>query len=173
MAPIHALVHTQGTVVTNRYLILEVAYVDVTGATMHCHVKSPLSFGNAKRINPGIRSDVIMTNEHGVSYASVLNFLCDRYRCLQEQLNETEIVFGYRGNNYQPKILRDTGLPHIVNIESLGTLPSLKTLLGTSNGGCPFHTRDTLKCARRAVEFMWNALHQQKILSFQRVDALH
>ncbi|GBM74057.1 hypothetical protein AVEN_37776-1, partial [Araneus ventricosus] len=60
-------------------------------------VKSPLSFGDAKRIHPVIRSDVIMTNEHGVPYASVLTFLCNQYHRLQNELKMTDIVFGYKG----------------------------------------------------------------------------
>lgn len=167
MDHIHALVHTQGVVVTNKYIVLEFAYRDVTGVVEHCLVKSPLSFRDAKRKDFRIRPDVIMTNEHGVPYASVLNFVCNQYYRLRNVLRVENVVFGFKGNSYQPKILRDAGLSSIVNIEDLGGIPSLKTLTLEGNGGCPFHARNSLKCAKRATDFIWNVLQQQKILSLQ------
>lgn len=59
------------------------------------------------------------------------------------------IVFGYKGENYQPKILIDAGIPHIVNVEVFGVPPLRRNVAVESI--CSFHKGNPNKCALVAL----------------------
>ncbi|GFT75869.1 uncharacterized protein NPIL_18891 [Nephila pilipes] len=163
---VHALIHTTGVVLDKQYIPLELSYVDVTGYEIYFHLKSPYSYDETIRQFPHARPDVIMTTKHGTSLANVLHFLQARYHQLQEQFPNTIIVFGCKGNSYQMQVLRQTGLPHLVNVEEFG-VPSLKMLAQFYPfivvPSCPCHVKPS-KCARLAVLLLACYMFQQNVI---------
>lgn len=145
----HALVHTQGVVLGNTYLPLEIAYRDVLGGHAHLLITSPLNYSKMKRLYPNASPDVLVTTVHGVAYSEVLRFLKLRFQILASTFPATTpILFGYKGNSYQPRVLLDAGIPNRVNVEDFG----VPALLPTTDRTCPWHKGNRRKCALAALE---------------------
>lgn len=142
---IAALVHTQGVVLDSQYVPLEMAYLDALGGRAHVHITSPISFTAMRKFFPHSRSDVTVITEGGTSYRQVLAFLRDRFQLLSYHLGPT-VAVGYKGASYQPQILRDAGIPSLVNVETLG-VPALTSAVGE----CPWHRGSRSKCAAVAL----------------------
>lgn len=143
----HALVHTQGVVLGNTYLPLELAYRDVLGGSAHFLITSPLNYSKMKRLYPHARPDVLVTTVQGIPYSEVLHFLKLRFQILSSTFPSTPILFGYKGNSYQPQVLVDAGIPNRVNVERFG-VPALQV----TNHICRWHKGNRRKCALVALE---------------------
>lgn len=135
-----AVVHTQGVVLQSTYIPLEVAYHDVLGFSFHALITSPLSHDALRHFYPHARSDVTMVENGGTPYSDVLQQLRERACILSTHY--PRVVFGYKGESYQPQILRDAGIVDILNVETLGVprLPPTEEV-------CSWHTRRSSKCA--------------------------
>lgn len=144
---IHALVHTQGVVLGRTYLPLELAYQDVLGVRAHFHIVSPLNYSKMRRLYPHARPDVTVVTEGGTPYSEVLAFLKMRFRYLSSHF--PHVMFGYKGECYQPQVLNDAGIPHKVNIETFG-VPTLQKTLNS----CRWHKGSPSKCAVAALDQM-------------------
>lgn len=142
---VHAIVHTQGVVLGRTYLPLELAYYDFLGDRAHFHILSPLNYSKIKRLYPHARPDVIVITEGGTPYSEVLAYLKMRYKYLST--HTPHVVFGYKGACYQPQVLRDAGIPHTVNLETLGVPPLQK-----SYEACRWHKGSPSKCAVAALD---------------------
>lgn len=142
---IHALVHTQGVVLRHTYIPLELAYQDVFGVRAHFHIRSPINYSKIRKLFPFARPDVIVITEGGTPYSEVLDFLKLRFRYLSSHI--PHVVFGYKGETYQPQVLNDAGIPNKVNIEKFG-VPALQM---TPNP-CRWHKGSPSKCAVAALE---------------------
>lgn len=143
----HALVHTQGVVLGKTYIPLELAYLDVLGGRAHFLITSPLNYSKMKRLYPNARPDVLVTTVKGVAYSEVLNYLKQRFQVLSSTFPSTPIVFGYKGDSYQPQVLLDAGIPNRVNVERFG-VPALKV----TDNICYWHKGNRRKCALAALE---------------------
>lgn len=148
----HAIIHTKGVVLNNIYVPLELAYCDVTGYFYHFHITSPLNYSEMRRQYGPVRPDVQVSVTSGTRYLDVLQFLRNRYDILQTLYPKDQIFFGYKGEKYQPKVLKDAEIPHIVNVETLG-VPPLKEIKITDNFAfsCPLHKGRLDKCALLAL----------------------
>lgn len=159
----HALIHTTGVVLGKKYFPLELAYLDVTGYEIHFLLNSPYTYNEAIRTFPHARPDVLMTTLRGTGLSSVLQFLRVRHRHLREIFPDTPIVFGCKGNSLQMDVLKQTELPHLVNVETLG-VPSLKVLAQTFPylvfSSCSWHVKFS-KCALVAVRLIAAHVFQQ------------
>lgn len=142
---IHALVHSQGVVLGSTYYALELAYEDVTGTRAHFHITSPLGYYKMRRCYPHARPDVLVIAKGGTPYSKVLDFLKRRFRYLRDCWGEA-VVFGYKGESYQPQVLRDAGISRIINVEKLG-VPALRI----TDNACSWHKRTLSKCALVAL----------------------
>lgn len=153
---VHALVHTTGVVLEKKYFPLELAYWDVTGYEIHFLLNSPYSYSNLIQRFPHASPDALVTTDRGTSLSSILHFLRVRHQQLRETFPNTAIVFGCKGNNMQMDILKQTNLPHLVNVETLG-VPSLKVLSlmfpHLVLPSCSWHVKQS-KCARVAVHLV-------------------
>lgn len=150
---IHAIVHTQGVVLGRTYMPLELAYWDITNFRAHFIITSPINYYKMRRLYPHSRPDVMMITDGGTPYSEVLRFLRNRYLYLQ-QILAPRIVFGYKGESFQPQVLRDAGIPDRVNLEVYG-VPPLKH--ENANGACPWHKGNRSKCALVALDrILWN-----------------
>lgn len=146
-----ALVHTQGVVLGKTYIPLELAYRDVLGESAHFLITSPLNYSKMKRLYPHARPDVLVTT--GVPYSRVLDYLKLRYQILSATF--PSVIFGYKGESYQPRVLLDAGIPNRVNVERYG-VPTLQTT--TNNGTCRWHKGNRHKCALAALEQILTSL---------------
>lgn len=144
----HAIIHTKGVVLNETYFPLELAYLDVTGLLCNFHITSPMNYSQMRRMFPNCRSDVQVTVTDGTPYSEVLKFLRNRYNFLSTLYPDTS--FGYKGEKYQPKILRDAGIPNIVNVERFG-VPPLNRKVTVTNVYCPLHKGNMNKCALEAL----------------------
>lgn len=147
---IHAVVHTQGVVLHRTYVPLELAYRDALGVEAHFLITSPISFSSMRKHYPHSRPDVVVvTDGGGTPYSSVLDFLKFRYACLANVF--PRVVFGYKGNSFQPQVLKDAGIPDAVNVERLG-VPALRRHGTTTDDTCRWHcTGRRRKCALDAL----------------------
>lgn len=145
----HAVIHTKGVVLGDEYVPLELAYRDVAGLLCHFQITSPMNFSKMRRLYPNCRPDVEVTTVSGTSYSDTLKFLKNRYDFLQTVYPHTPVVFGYKGELFQPKILIDASIPNIVNVETFG-VPPLKRNLNIECF-CPLHKGDPNKCALVAL----------------------
>ena len=145
----HAIIHTKGVVLGNKYIPLELAYKDVKGLVCHFQITSPMTFSNMRRIYPNCRPDVQVTVTGGTSYQETINFLKNRFDFLTTCFPDTSVVFGYKGELYQPQILRDAGIPNIVNVEIFG-VPPLRQNFKTEVS-CSLHKGNLNKCALVAL----------------------
>lgn len=172
---VHALIHTTGVVLGKKYLPLELAYLDVTGYEIHFLLNSPYSYTEAIQRFPHASPDAVMTTYRGNDLSSVLHFLRVRHRQLQEIFPNTPVVFGCKGNSLQMDILKQTELPHVINVETLG-VPSLKVLAQTFPHlvfpSCSWHVKLS-KCARVAIRLIAAYMFQQNtVLSVSQVQLL-
>lgn len=145
----HAVLHTKGVVLGQTYVPLELAYRDVAGLLCHFQITSPMNFSKMRRWYPDCRPDVEVTTQGGTSYSDALKFLKNRYDFLQTLYPGVPIVFGYKGENYQPKILIDAGIPNIVNVEKFGVPPLRRNAAAESI--CSLHKGNPNKCALVAL----------------------
>ncbi|GFX70873.1 uncharacterized protein TNCV_1688561 [Trichonephila clavipes] len=163
---VHALIHTTGVVLDRQYIPLELGYVDVTGYEIFFQVTSPYSYSEAIKLFPYARPDAIMTTLNGTPLANILHFLQVRYHQLQAQFPDTDIVFGCKGNSYQMNILRQTKLPHLINVEMYG-VPSMRRLTlmypHIVADSCPWHVRPS-KCVRFATRLLALYMFQQHVI---------
>lgn len=144
---VHALVHTQGVVLGQTYLPLELAYQDILGVRAHFHIVSPLNYSKMRRHFPDARPDVIVITQGGTPYSEVLAFLRLRFKYLSSLI--PHVVFGYKGACYQPQVLKDAGIPHTINIEVFG-VPALQK----THEACRWHKGSPSKCAVAALDQM-------------------
>lgn len=144
----HALVHSVGVVLGNTYVPLELAYSDVTGYHVNFLITSPINFAKIRRLYPSSRPDAIVTTTDGVPYSCVLAFLKQRQETLRAQFGTPVVVFGYKGSSYQSNVLKDAGIAHHLNVETLG-VPKLTHHEHT----CPWH-KGPSKCAAAALNQM-------------------
>lgn len=145
----HAIIHTKGVVLGETYIPLELAYKDVTGLLCHFLITSPMTFSKMRRCYPNCRPDVEVTTQGGTSYSDALSFLRSRYNFLQTVYPHEPIVFGFKGQNYQPKILIDAGIPNRVNVEVFGVPPLQRNV--TVESSCVLHKGNPNKCALVAL----------------------
>lgn len=140
-----AIVHTQGVVLGSTYIPLEMAYHDILNMRAHFHITSPVPYAAMRKLYPHSRPDVLVVAEGGTPYWEVLDFLKVRFRFLASQF--PAVVFGYKGESYQPQILRDAGIGSVVNVEKFG-VPALQA----TADACRWHARIPSKCAVKALE---------------------
>ncbi|GBN19807.1 hypothetical protein AVEN_267429-1 [Araneus ventricosus] len=163
---VHALIHTTGVVFGKKYVPLELAYLDVTGYEIHFLLNSPYSYTEAIQQFPHASPDVLMTTCRGMALDNVLHFLRLRHQQLQETFPDTPIVFGCKGNSLQMDVLKQTNLPHLINVETLG-VPSLKVLAQTFPHlvfpSCSWHVKFS-KCARVAIRLIAAYVFQQNTI---------
>lgn len=149
----HALVHTQGVVLGKTYIPLELAYWDCLGESVHLLITSPLNYSKMKRLYPKARPDVLVTTVEGVPYSRVLDYLKWRFEVLSNAFPSIPILFGHKGNSYQPRVLLDAGIPNRINVETLG-VPALQV---SNTDTCHWHKGNPRrKCARAALEQILN-----------------
>lgn len=142
---IHAVVHTQGVVLGRTYFPLELAYQDALGTRAHLLITSPLPYAALRKLYPHSRPDVLVTTRGGIPYSQVLHFLRRRHQLLSTHF--PSVVFGYKGESYQPQILNDAGIAPRVNIETFG-IPALRK----THEACAWHRGSgPRKCARMAL----------------------
>lgn len=140
-----AIVHTQGVVLGSTYVPLEMAYQDILGARAHLLITSPIPYAAMRKLYPHSRPDALVVTDGGTPYPEVLDFLRLRFRFLASQL--PAVVFGYKGESYQPLMLRHAGIGSVVNVEKLG-VPALRV----TAHACRWHRRSPSKCAASALE---------------------
>lgn len=157
---VHALVHTQGVVLGNKYIPLELAYIDVTGYEIYFSITSPLTYFEAKRLYPHCRPDAFMSTRSGVPYPAALQFLRQRYETLVLLFGD-DVRFGHKGPTYQKEILLRAGLDdRLVNVEAFG-VPNLKRL---------YLQHPMRRCSLHSARLVWNVLHQQQVLAFSQQE---
>lgn len=166
-----ALTHTEGVILNNKYIILELAYQDMLGLHKHFLIQSPICYTKAKMYNKYLKKslEVIMCtsyqlNGHKVyKFSEILEFLKERYAFLQ-YFYSFKIHFGYKGRSFQRNILSKCNIPNI-NIECFG-IPPIRTLLSmypyiTKN--CCYHKHYYNKCAEHILRlinaYFWDELH--------------
>lgn len=145
----HAIIHTKGVVLNGTYTPLELAYRDKTGMLCHFLITSPTNFSKMVKMDPRCRPDVLVTTTEGTHYTEVLKFLQDRFSFLQNSFPDETVVFGFKGESYQPKILKDAGITDIVNVEQFGVPPLNRVQFYQVI--CPWHKGDMNKCALVAL----------------------
>ena len=145
----HAITHTKGVVLNKTYIPLELAYQDVTGLLCHFHITSPMTYSKMRRMYPHCRPDVEVSINHGIPYSEVLKFLKNRHESLQQMYPYTSIIFGYKGEMYQPQILKDAAIPNIVNVERYGVPPLHPVII--NDIFCSLHKGNLNKCALVAL----------------------
>lgn len=149
----HAIIHTKGAVLGNTYVPLELAYQDTLGTFCYFLITSPMNYSKMVRHYPGVRSDVLVTTTQGTSYSDILHFLRNRFEFLQNTFPDVPVVFGCKGESYQPKILRDAGISNIVNVEKFGVPSINRGPIPTVNPvSCPYHKGNLSKCAAVALQ---------------------
>ena len=178
-AHVDAFVHTEGVVLGSRYVPLELTYRDRLGYETTFRINSPVSFQEARAAHLHVRPEAIMLTSHGVPYHETLRFLQDRFHLLQQRSREP-VVFGYKGESYQPNVLRDAGIPKILNVEQLG-VPAIRVLqqkYGHAVGGgtpCPHHMSPRRnKCSRAVARLvLMDMVQQEGVLLLETGDPGH
>lgn len=156
---VHALIHTQGVVLNRTYIALELAYQDVSGFRTHFIITSPISFSKMKQKYRHVHADVLVTTHSGTPYSNVIQFLKDRQAFLRLYCKTDRICFGFKGNSYQPQILRDAGIADTINVEIFEVVPPLAHS-GIWHPHCSWH-KSRGKCALVALEHILFHLHCQ------------
>ena len=162
MTLIVALTHTEGVILFNKYVILELAYSDILGFNAHFLIKSPMSYTVAKKYHEHLEKslEVIMCvadsyNNHKVyRFFEVLQFLRKRYAILQRHFGNG-IQFGYKGRSFQRDILVKCNIPN-ANIENFG-IPSIKMLklyYPFVKRRCIYHKTFYNKCAQHILRLI-------------------
>lgn len=147
----HAIIHTKGVVLNERYVPLELAYRDICGLLCHFQITSPMTFSQMRKMFPDCRPDVDVSVNKGTPYSDALTFLRNRYEFLQSKFPEKTIVFGYKGEKYQPQILHDADIFDTVNVEMYGVPPLNSIPATTAHVSCFLHKGKSEKCALVAL----------------------
>lgn len=157
-----ALTHTEGVILSNKYVILELAYCDLLGIKEHFLIQSPISYTKAKICNKYLKKslEVIMCissnfkNHRVYKFGQVCQFLKERYFLLKSYYG-SNIRFGYKGKSFQQDILLKCNIPSI-NIEFL-KIPSIKTLMlyyPDIKKKCVYHAKCSNKCAEHVLRLI-------------------
>lgn len=147
----HAIIHTKGVLLNKIYVPLELAYHDFTGEICHFHIQSPMTYSAMRKFFPNARPDVYVTTTDGTPHPNVLGFLKTRQTYLRSLLpSEVPVVFGYKGENFQPQILKEAGIENIVNVETFGVPPLDRHVQPSSV--CHLHKGNLNKCALVALK---------------------
>lgn len=148
-----AIIHTKGVVLGETYVPLELAYQDTLGTFCYFLITSPMNYSKMVRWYPGVRPDVLVTTTQGTPYSQILHFLKNRFEFLQNAFPDVPVFFGYKGESYQPKILRDAGILNVVNVEKFGVPPINRgPILSVKPVPCPWHKGNLNKCAMVALQ---------------------
>lgn len=157
-----ALTHTEGVILSNRYVILELAYCDLLGIKKHFLIQSPMSFTKAKKSNKYLKKslEVIMCvsntfkNHKVYRFSEVCQFLKERYFLLKSHFGN-DIRFGYKGKSFQRDVCLKCNIPSI-NIEFL-KIPSIKKLISLFpfvEKNCIYHMALHNKCAEHILRLI-------------------
>lgn len=157
-----ALTHTEGVILNNKYVVLELAYRDVLGMQKHFFIQSPICYTKAKQCNKYLKKslEVIMctssqfNGDKVYKFYEVLQFLRDRYELLRYYFGYN-IQFGYKGKSFQRDILVKCNIP-CFNIEQWG-VPSIKTLMNLYpfvKTSCGYHMHHYNKCAQHILRLI-------------------
>lgn len=163
-----ALIHTEGVLLFNKYVVLELAYSDDLGVTRHFLIKSPMSYTKAKKHHNHLKKslEVIMCcsdyfkNHKVYKFFEIMQFLKARYTLLQRYHLGKSIHFGYKGKSFQQDILKKCHIPN-VNIECFG-VPSIQTLMINYpfvRKDCIYHKKPFNKCAEHILRLINIYLH--------------
>jgi hypothetical protein len=171
-----AFVHCQGVVLGKKHFPLEVTYCDRTGFWRTFRINSPLSFYETKRIYPKAIPHAIVSTTGGISYDGLLQFLRDRHAALFWSNGGTKrVVFGHKGGSYQPDVLRDAGITHLLDVEHLG-VPSLSHLVEkyrhtivATMPFCPNHQPRLKKCSALAAMLVTVELHSDDTTTVEAI----
>lgn len=162
MHNIVAIVHTEGVILFNRYVVLELAYMDVTGVQKNFLIQSPMRYKDAKKCNRYLQmsQEVVMCTsstycgQRVYKYREILHFLKHRFR-LFDHYFRGDVQFGYKGKSFQQDILKQSSIPRI-NIEMFG-IPAIKTLMEFypyARKQCFFHKHYHNKCAKHILKLI-------------------
>lgn len=157
-----ALTHTEGVILSNKYVILELAYCDLLGTKKHFLIKSPMSYTKAKKDNKYLQKslEVIMCasntfkNHKVYPFGEVCQFLKEKYVLLKSRFGK-DIRFGYKEKSFQQDIHLKCHIPSI-NIEFLG-IPNIKTLVSYFpfvKKKCIYHVKSHNKCAEHILRLI-------------------
>lgn len=157
-----ALIHTEGVILYNHYVILELAYHDLLDIQRHFLIKSPVSYSKAKNDNKYLMKslEVIMCvsktfkNRKVYQFREVCQFLKERYILLQS-IYGNNIRFGYKGKSFQRDIFVKCHIPSI-NIEFL-RIPNIKSLISLFpfiKKNCIYHAKSNNKCAEHILRLI-------------------
>lgn len=159
---IAALIHTEGVILFNKYVVLELAYVDILDVQRHFFIQSPMLYKDAKKYNKYLQmsQEVVMCRSNTYygqrvyKYQEVLQFLKQRFRLFHDYF-KGKVQFGYKGRSYQEDVLKQSCIPRL-NIESLG-VPAIRTLMKRYpyiRKYCIFHKYDHNKCAKHILKLI-------------------
>lgn len=157
-----ALVHTEGVLLSNKYVILELAYCDLLGIKKHFLIQSPISYTKAKKSNKYLNKslEVIMCvsntfgNHKVYKFGEVCQFLKERYFLLKFYFG-SNIRFGYKGKSFQRDIFVKCNIPSI-NIEFL-KIPCIKKMMSYFpfiEKNCIYHVKSHNKCAEHVLRLI-------------------
>lgn len=157
-----AIIHTEGVILFNRYVILELAYMDILGIHRNFFIRSPMCYKDAKEQNKYLHmsQEVIMCTssmycgQRVYKYREIVYFLKHRYKFFHSYF-KSNIKFGYKGRSFQQDILKQSCIPHI-NIEKFG-IPAIKLLLKWYpyvKKNCLYHKYIDTKCAKHILELI-------------------
>lgn len=159
---IAAIIHTEGVLLSNKYVVLELAYVDILDVQRHFFIQSPICYKDAKKCNKFLQmsQEVVMctaSTYYGrrvYKYREVLNFLKQRFRLFRDYF-KSDVRFGYKGRSFQQDILKQSRIPRL-NIEIFG-IPAIQTLMKRYSHirkYCFFHKYDHNKCAKHILKLI-------------------
>lgn len=157
-----AIIHTEGVILFNKYVILELAYADILGVHRNFFIQSPMCYKAAKKQNKYLHmsQEVIMCTSsmyHGqrvYKYREIVYFLKHRYRFFYNYF-KGNIKFGYKGKSFQENILRQSYIP-CINIEIFG-IPAIKMLMKwfpKIKKSCLNHKYKNNKCAKHILHLI-------------------
>lgn len=157
-----ALTHTEGVILHNKYVILELAYCDLLDMRKNFLIQSPISYTKAKKGNRHLNKslEVIMCisnnfkNHRVYKFGQVCQFLKERYFLLKSYYGNN-IRFGYKGKSFQQDIFVKCQIPSI-NIEILG-IPRIRTLMSSFPAiekKCIYHAKSSNKCAEHILRLI-------------------
>lgn len=159
---IAAIIHTEGVILFNRYVVLELAYVDILDVQRHFFIQSPMRYKDAKKYNKYLQmsQEVIMCTDNTFygqrvyKYREIVHFLKQRFRLFHDYF-KGNVQFGYKGKSFQQDILQKSCIPRI-NIENYG-IPAIQTLIKWypyMRKYCFFHKYDHNKCAKHILKLI-------------------
>lgn len=157
-----ALTHTEGAILSNKYVILELAYCDLLGTKKHFLIQSPISYTKARKRNKYLKKslEVIMCvsstfKGHKVyKIGEVCQFLKEQYFLLKSYFGN-DIRFGFKGKSFQRDIYIKCNIP-CINIEFL-RIPNIKLLMSYFpfiEKNCIYHSKVDNKCAEHILRLI-------------------